>query len=317
MAALELGVFDALAASGPTGAEPLARTLGVGTANLGALLDALVVQGLLEQVCDVYDVNDTARRYLCSDGAATMAPLIPVAPGPHRNWERLADTIRNGSPAAPVDGDGVDPAGFYSPLVAGTFTTVHRAATRADLKIGYSRMIAPRVLDLGAGGAPWSIAVLEACEGATAVVNDWPGVLPVAEARTAAHGVSERVRFRPGDYHEIEIEPAFYDIVVLGHVCRSEGEARARRLVGRAFDALAPGGRVILADYFADNRRKMNPHAVMMGVTMVASTVNGGPLTAGGVHSWLDDAGFAAIRMIEPIGFQFAYVATKPGAVER
>jgi len=28
--------------------------------------------------------------------------------------------------------------------------------------------------------------------------------------------------------------------------------------------------------------------------------------------AWLQDAGFEAIRLIEPIGFQFAYVASKP-----
>lgn len=317
IAALELDVFDVLADVGPAEVAPLAAKLDVDEANLGALLDALVVQGFLEQVRDVYDLNDTARRYLCSDGAATMVDLIPVAPGPAENWTRLADTVRNGRPATPVDGDGVDPTEFYVPLVEGTFTTIHRAATRADLRIGYSRLSGPRVLDLGAGGAPWSIAILEACPRATAVVNDWPGVLTVAENKTVAHGVRERVRFRPGDFHEIEIEAGAYDIVVVGHVCRTEGPERAPALVARAFDALAPGGRLILADYFADNERKMNPHAVMMGITMVASTVNGGPLTARGVHSWLDDAGFVAIRMIEPIGFQFAYVATKPGAVDR
>jgi ubiquinone/menaquinone biosynthesis C-methylase UbiE len=313
VAALELDVFDVLADVGPAEVAPLAASLDVDEANLGALLDALVVQGFLEQIRDVYDLNDTARRYLCSEGTATMVDLVPVAPGPAENWTRLADTVRDGRPATPVDGDGVDPAEFYVPLVEGTFTTIHRAATRADLRIGYSRLRAPKVLDLGAGGAPWSIAILEACLDATAVVNDWPGVLTVAENTTATHGVRERVRFRPGDFHEIEIEPAAYDVVVLGHVCRTEGPQRAPALIARAFEALKPGGRLILADYFADNERKMNSHAVIMGLTMAASTANGGPLTARSVHSWLDDAGFEAIRMIEPIGFQFAYVATRPG----
>lgn len=313
VAALDLDIFDVLREVGPSGVGPLAEKLDLDEANLGALLDALVVQGFLEQVRDVYALNDTARRYLCSDGAATMADLIPVAPGPAENWSTLAETVRRGEPAAPIDGDGVDPADFYVPLVEGTFTTIHRAATRADLRIGYSRLTAPRVLDLGAGGAPWSIAILEACPDATAVVNDWPGVLPVAQTKAAAHGVIERVEFRPGDFGEIAIETGAYDVVVLGHVCRTEGPTHAPALIGRAFDALRPGGRLILADYFADNERKMNPHAVIMGLTMAASTVNGAMLTARQVHGWLVDAGFEAIRLIEPIGFQFCFVAVRPG----
>ena len=39
-----------------------------------------------------------------------MANLISVAPGPHDNWLSLAETIRNGSPAKPIDND---PASFY------------------------------------------------------------------------------------------------------------------------------------------------------------------------------------------------------------
>ena len=187
-----------------------------------------------------------------------------------------------------------------------------RCATRADLKIRYSSLAAPRVLDLGAGGAPWAIAILQACAGGTAVVNDLPGVIEVARRKTAEHEVSDRCRFREGDFHDIEIEADHYDMVVLGHVCRTEGPDGARHLIERAFDALVPGGRVLLADYFVDPERKFNPHSVLMGMTMMTSTVNGFPISNDQATTWLREAGFEAIRLIEPIGFQFTYVATKP-----
>ena len=38
------------------------------------------------------------------------------------------------------------------------------------------------------------------------------------------------------------------------------------------YEALKPEGRLILADYFTDIERKFNPHAVIMGTTMMAST---------------------------------------------
>jgi len=309
LAALDLDVFDTLERIGSTMIEPVATELGVSTAHLQALLDSLVALGLLEQYRDVYGLNDVARRYLTSDGEASMVGLIPVAPGPHTNWIGLADTIRNGRPETPIDDD---PAAFYVPLVEGTFTTIFRAASRADMFIRYSSLVAPRVLDLGAGGAPWSIAVLTACPDATAVVNDLSGVLGVAQRMTAEHGVSDRCEFLAGDFHEVELEEGSFDLVVLGHVCRTEGEDGARHLVERAFAALRPGGRVVVSDYFVDPERKFNPHAVLMGMTMMASTVNGFPLTGEQVVGWLVGTGFEAIRLIEPIGFQFAYVATRP-----
>lgn len=333
-AALELGVFDALAAAdgGPAAASPvigedpvtapgqgpvtaveLARRLGASAPHLEALLDSVTAMGLLERTGGAYRLNDAARRYLTGCGPASIAELVPVAPGPVGNWARLADTVRTGRPAAPIDDD---PASFYRPLTEGTFATMRRCAARADFKIGYSRMKAPRILDLGAGGAPWSIAMLEACGDGQAVINDLDGVIDLARAKAAEHGVADRCQFRPGDFHAIDIEPGDYDIVVLGHVCRTEGPAGARRLIGRAHAALRPEGRVVLADYFVD-QLKANPHAVLMGLTMMASTVNGFPIASAQAAAWLSEAGFEAIRLIEPIGFQLAYVATKPRAPQQ
>ena len=96
--------------------------------------------GLLDQFVDVYELNDAAKRYLVSDGPATMADLVAVAPGPHENWGLLAETIRNGTPATPIEDD---PAAFYVPLVEGTFTTMFRCASRADLKIGVGATTCP------------------------------------------------------------------------------------------------------------------------------------------------------------------------------
>lgn len=309
LAALELDVFDTLQSTGPASVETLAAELAVPVDHLRSLLDGVVAQGLLDQFVDVYELNDTAKRYLVSDGPASMASLVPVAPGPHENWTRLADTVRNGRPASPIEDD---PASFYVPLVEGTFTTMFRCATRADLKVRYSALPAARVLDLGAGGAPWAIAILNGCPDGSAVVNDLEGVIGVAERKTVEHGVADRCEFRPGDFHTIDIEPAEYDIVVLGHICRTEGVDGARHLIERAYAALKPEGRLLLADYFPDMERKFNPHAVLMGTTMMASTEKGFTFTHRDFSEWLTDAGFASLRLVEPIGFQQTFVAVKP-----
>ena len=316
VAALELGVFDALTKRGANPGIPpqvtaaeLASELEVSAPHLEALLDSLAVLNLLERVGGCYGLNDTAARYLTRDGAASMAALVPVAPGPLENWSDLANTIRSGRPAEPIERN---PANFYRPLAEATFTTMLRAASRADLQVRYSAMAAPRVLDLGAGGAPWSIAMLKACRGATAVVNDLDEVIDVARRTTAAHCVADRCEFRQGDFHTIQIEPASYDIVVLGHVCRTEGPDGTQRLIARAWEALRPEGRLLLADYFVAPEPQWNPHSVQMAMTMMASTINGFGISTGQVANWLREAGFQAVRLIEPIGNQYAYVSTKP-----
>jgi len=308
-AAIDLEVFDTLAALGPSPADLIAERLSVSVRHLAALLDSVVTLGLLDQCNGIFELNDTARRYLVSDGPAYMAALVPVAPGPLDNWSRLAETVRNGRPAMPIDDD---PETFYIPLVEATFTTMWRCATRADLRIRYSATRAVRMLDLGAGGAPWSIAVLTACRDGFAVVNDLPGVLEVARRRTAEFGVADRCEFRPGDYHRIEIEDDGYDLVVLGHVCRAEGADGAAALIRRAYRAVRPGGRVIIADYFVDPEHQHNPHAVLMGTTMMASTLRGFTFTTDEFAGWMRSAGFSRLRLIEPIGFQQCIVGSRP-----
>jgi precorrin-6B methylase 2 len=309
LAALELNVFDGLRDHGPSTGGDLAERLNASGKHLTSLLDGVVVLGLLDKVGDRYELNDAATRYLVSDGAACMADLIAVAPGPHENWTRLAHTVRRGRPTSPIDDD---PAEFYMPLVEGTFTTMLRCSTRADLKIRYSAATTARVLDLGAGGAPWAIAVLQACPAATAVVNDLDRVLDVARRNAETFGVIDRCEFRPGSFFDVDIEAEEYDLAVLGHICRAEGATGARRLIARAFSALRPGGRVIVADYFQDPERKLNHHAVLMGVTMMASTVNGLTFTTQEFGDWLRGTGFVDLRLVEPIGFQQCIVASRP-----
>jgi len=309
VAAIELGVFDELQRTGPTPAATLAGQLGVSPEHLRHLLDALVTFELLDQVDNVYSLTETAERYLCTDGPASMAALVAVAPGPHGNWTGLAETIRNGRVRAPIESDA---AAFYAPLVTATFATQLRAASRLGAALGWSRRPGMRVLDLGAGRAPWAIAALTQSAGSTAVVNDLPGVAELAADTLAANNLAARSEIRRGSFHEIEIEQARYDLVVLGHVCRTEGEERATALLGRAAAALVPGGQLVLADYFADNHRKHNPFGVQMGLTMLASTMRGGMLTHRQVHGWLSAAGLESIRLMEPIGFNQVYVASAP-----
>jgi len=309
VAAIDLGVFDELQRAGPSPAATLAGQLGVSRKHLRHLLDALVTFGFLDKVSDVYALTETAERYLCTDGAASMAALVAVAPGPHDNWTGLADTIRNGWVRTPIEDDA---AAFYGPLVTATFATQLRAASRLGAALGWSRRPGLRILDLGAGRAPWAIAALTQSAGSTAVINDLPGVAELAADTLADNDLSARCEIRSGNFHEIEIEAGQYDLVVLGHVCRTEGEERATALLARAAAALVPGGQLVLADYFADNERKHNPFGVQMGLTMLASTMRGGMLTHRQVHGWLCAVGLESVRLMEPIGFNQVYVASAP-----
>ena len=308
VAAIDLGVFDALEERGRQTAAALAERLEVSALHLQHLLDVLVTLGFLDQLHDEYELTETAERYLCRNGPASMAELVRVSPGPLENWVNLAETIRSGHVTTPIEND---IPGFYGPLVQATFPTQLRVAGRLGQRLGWPRLPALRALDLGAGRAPWAIAVLEQSPGSTAVINDFPEVIGLAEATVAERGLSARATFLPGNFHDVPIGRAAYDLVALGHVCRTEGPELASRLIARAVAALRPGGRLLIADYFADNDRKLNAFGVQMGMTMLANTKRGRMLTHEQVHGWLSDQPLEAIRLLEPIGFNLVYVANK------
>src|SRR6056297_734529 len=64
--AIELGVFDLLADIGPAAAEDVAERVGASPAHLETLLEGVVSMGLLDRRFGVFELNNTARRYLVS-----------------------------------------------------------------------------------------------------------------------------------------------------------------------------------------------------------------------------------------------------------
>ena len=136
VAAIDLGIFDALEEHGKQTAQALAQLLKLSPPHLQHLLDCMVTLGFLDQMLDQYELTETAERYLCRNGPASMAALVRVSPGPLENWTNLAETVRNGRVATPIEDD---IAGFYGPLVQATFPVQLRAATRLGQRLGWQR----------------------------------------------------------------------------------------------------------------------------------------------------------------------------------
>ena len=308
-AAVDLDLFDTLRDIGPSTVDAVAEQWRASPPHVGSLLDSAVALGFLEQVNGVYELNDTAKRYLVSDGPACMADLVPVAPGPLVNWSQLADTVLNGRPATPIEDD---PEAFYIPLVEGTFTTMWRCATRADLRVR-TRPTRHCVRSISARAAP----PVEHRDADRLPCGIGSGQRPSRRARSCPAqdsrvrgGRSLRVPAGrlPRDRHRtLVVRPCG-----AGPRLPRRGR-RWRNTVDRS------GIRRAAAGWPSHRRRllrrpraKVNPHAVLMGATMMASTVHGFTYTTDEFGGWLRAAGFGHLRMVEPIGFQQCIVATKP-----
>ncbi|MBO0729619.1 MAG: methyltransferase domain-containing protein [Acidimicrobiaceae bacterium] len=297
-AAVELEVVPHLT-DGPATADELARSCGAEPGRMRALLGGLVAMELLRVSDGRYALCDAAAEVLIPGRPGYMGQLVLESPGPADNWPALARTTRGQPPPHPVEDDG---GRFYRSLVTATFPVQYQAARAVTAELELDRRDAAlRILDLGTGAAPWGAALLEAFPAARAVANDLPEVLPVAEEHLTRLGLVDRVELRGGDYMTVPLEPAGFDIAVLGHVCRAEGGEGAARLVARAAEALCAGGLLILADYPLDNDNSGPSQALRLGVTMMASTRRGAMFTVAEAERWLLDAGLGPAERTTPV----------------
>ncbi len=310
-AALELGLFDALVAAGEPGLPPaeLAAAVSAADADAVALLaDVLVSLGLLTGDGRAVRLLPVAERFLVSGSPASMAALGRLSPGPWSGWQQLAATIRTGAvPAGTRD----ELTAMYPALVSATAPTQRAVATGVAAALAERGLwpAAPRVVDLGCGSGAWLAALLADRPAATAVGVDLPGVLPVARQTVAGLGV--RVTLVEGDYLEVDVPRGSADVVVLAHVLRAEPAERARRLLLRALELLAPGGVVVVADYpRPDPVAAPDPgrdavlagarHELLLSLTMAAAT-DGHGLTLADLRSWAADGGARLTDVLQPV----------------
>lgn len=333
LAADELGVFGALAEGGPAGVDELAARCGAVPSRLRAVLGGNVAAGTLECRAGVFSLAPLAAAHLVAGQPGYLGPLLRHSPGPFENWPALASTVRGAAPprdvgrgagahtgGAPdggaVAGAGGAPDGFLAALVRATFP-VQLAVARSvvgdlceERRLGEEAPV--RVLDLGAGAAPWSVAVLERLPAAQALVNDLPAVLPLARDELAARGLAARAEWREGSYFDVPLPDGDCDLVVLGHVCRAEGDGGAAALVARAAGAVAPGGSLVVTEYLLDDDLGGPAQAQLLGTTMAASTALGGTFTHAEVRRWLAAAGLELERDDVPVPPTAVVLARRP-----
>ena len=132
LAAIELGVFDAVRDAGCAEAGELAERLGVSAApGVGARW---------RRRAQAARQGQRATPPTTRPGATSSATARPAWRSSYR-WRRarsttgrLADTVRRGRLVTPIEDD---PAAFYVPLVEGTFTTMWRTA-KLDRMVRYA-----------------------------------------------------------------------------------------------------------------------------------------------------------------------------------
>lgn len=251
MAAVETGVFEALRGGAESGAEDLARRLGVDAQALADLLDALVAMDALERSeAGLYRIAPGAAELLDPASPRSQVDALRYNRDLYAVWGKLADAVRTGKPAIPPGAH----------LGADLERTRRFAMGMHSRALGLASALLPaiqcppqgtagdfRLLDVGSGPGTFSRLLAERDSRLRVIQFDLPPVLQVARELAAGSPAVPRISFQPGDYRTDELGRSLDGVLYCGALHQESPES-ASLLFQKFHAALRPGGRVWVVD---------------------------------------------------------------------
>ena len=302
-AAADLDLFAAIG-DGAIGAEEAAGRVGGSLRGTTILLDALAALGFLARQDGRYSVPASLRKLL-RPGPGSILAMTQHQANCLRRWAQLARTIRDDRPAevAPsVRGEAGDQQSFIEAM-----DNISRDAAPA-LVAELIPIPFTHVLDVGGGSGTWTIAWLRADGSARATLFDLPEVIPLARERLARAGLLDRVDLVPGDFETDDL-PRGADLAWVSAIVHQNSREQNRALFGRVFDALRPGGRLLIRDIVMDEARTGPVAGALFAVNMLSATEGGGTFTFAELAADLAAAGFAGARQIRHDDWMHSVIA--------
>lgn len=302
LTAVELDLFSVLAKR-PHTAQELTDRLGLQRRGTHDWLDALVSLGVLERSGDSYANTAEADTFLDRNKPSYVGGLLEMANARlYPFWGSLTEALRTGRPQneAKVGDD------FFAALYEDPARLEQFLHAMTGISMGAAQAIAAKfpweqhttVIDIGAAEGCLPVELARRHAHLTGGGFDLPAVAPVFEKYVAAHGLADRLRFYPGDFFTDPLPKA--DVLVMGHILHDWALYEKQLLLRKAYDALPPGGAVIVYESIIDDDRRTNTFGLLMSVNMLIETQEGFDYTGAECQAWLADAGFSH-SYVEPL----------------
>jgi len=286
-ACVQLDLFEALR-DGPRSARELAADRDLTDDAMRRLLRAAASLELVEPVGD--DRWDLAMRGAMVLGNPAMTAMVEHHALLYRDLSDPVALLRGQTDpelARFWRYDGRGDAGPYSALMAGSVGLLAE-----DVVEAYPFDRHRRLLDVGGGEGAFAEVVARRAPALKVTLFDLP---PVAErARERLAPLSARVEVRGGDAFRDPL-PRGHDVVSLVRVLHDHDDDAAVALLRAAREALAPGGRLVVAEPMSGTPGAERVGEAYFGLYLLAMG-QGRPRTAAQNRSLLERAGFSRVR---------------------
>jgi SAM-dependent methyltransferase len=305
LSAVELGLFTELSKS-PLNAESLASRLGLHPRSSRDFFDALVALGMVERNDGIYSNTPATEELLVHGKKSYIGGMLEMVNSRlYRFWGSLTEGLKTGEPQNEISSGG---AGLFEALYSDPARLRGFLGAMTGLSLGASVAIAQKfpwknyktVLDVGGAEGGLLVQVCLANPHLTGVNFDLPVVESLFNEYVARNGLSERLRFHPGDFFREPLPQA--DVITMGHILHDWNLDDKRMLLDKVHAALPEGGALIVFEALIDDERRKNAFGLLMSLNMLIETPGGFDYTGQDCQGWMRDAGFRDTRVEHLIG---------------
>jgi len=257
--ALELSLFDHIAAAGASGAgaEALKKACGVEAPRLQTLLTCLVSVKCLRISPDgMYTLSPNTAQYMVTSSRHFYGDYLRYQIGRqfYRTMGELPDVMTTGKAPSYA-------SWFSDPEVARTYTQAQHNGSVATAKYLVKKKLQlggiTDMLDVGGGSGAFSYVFVGATPGLKSTVLELPEVCRTGEGIRASQpeDVRDRVSFTELDATSPNwpVSDSAFDVVLMSYISGSVPEPVIGALYKNAMKALRPGGRLLVHDFMVND----------------------------------------------------------------
>ena len=318
LVAVKLGLFTELGSSS-LGAREIQSRLKLHDRSLFDFLDALHSLGFLhrEGIGESARYGNTAESalYLDQNSLQYIGGMLEMCNDRlYRFWGDLEEGLRTGKPQNEVKHSGKNQfEAFYSTPERVKAFLHGMAGIQMGNFLSFARSFDfskyTTLCDIGGASGQLSIIVAMFQPRIHCTSFDLPVVELAAREVIGKFSLNGRVTLVSGDFFEDPFPRA--DVITMGNILHDWGVPKRKLLIRKAFDALPPGGALVAIETLLDEERTSNTIALLVSLTMLIETHEGGNFTFNEFKEWTAETGFRTAELLPLAGPSSAAIAYK------
>ncbi len=298
----------------PTKATAICAHFGTAERPTDVMLTLFTANGFIASQGGIFHITNLGKEHLTGDSPWNLSPyyaslkdrpvtkdfLTVLKTDKPANWGSARDAL-DWHKAMETE---VFANAFTSAMDCRGLYLGQALATRLDLRQS------SRLLDIGGGSGIYACSLVAHNPNLHATVFEQRPVDQIATRLINQRGFSERVNVVAGDMFDANL-PGECDVHLYSNVLHDWGVAKVRRLLQASFDALVPGGMIILHDAFI-NADKTGPLPVAAYSALLMHSTQGKCYSIAEYKLFLEEAGYCEIHFFTTVADRGAMTARKP-----